>query len=131
MRPVLIQTSHKQRRRSSLALSEQTSAVRNTADSSPFTRQASCSGTDHVNILLQENKSDNRRSSIPGHIMPHLLQKRKSHADKRSTASSHLDAQEELRTANLVWIGLLIISIFAAVVIFSVICKYYFNIPGK
>jgi hypothetical protein len=84
-----------------------------------------------MNILLQDNKAENRRYSIPGHIIPHLLQKRKSYADKRSTASSHLDAQEELRTANLVWIGLLIIALFMAVVVISVLCKYYFNFLGK
>jgi hypothetical protein len=76
---------------------------------------------------MQEAKAEGRRASTPGHKMPHPLLKRKSYGDRKASTNK-LNVHEELRTSNLIWIGILVLALFAAVIIISLLCRYYFNI---
>ena len=119
MRPVLIHKSHEQRKRISQASSD---LQRVSSEMSPFKRHFSCSSLDAINHALTEGSG--KKAKMPGKLHP--LQRRWSSLEKRSVSRTMMDYKADLNPTNFVWVGVIVAAVITAVVMVSVVCRYYF-----
>ena len=129
MRPMIIHTSHEQRRRSSVAQVQDIPPHLTKQDRPALLRRRSTLATiDQVGFLNQENRTagEVRRPSVASNIMPRLLQRSQSSWEKKTL--SRVDSCDDLRYFNLVVIGLFVVTVCVIVVIISLLCKQYFQV---
>ena len=125
---MIIHTSHDQRRRSSLAQVQDIPPHLTKQDKPALLRRRSTlAAIDHGGVLHQENRTaaDVRRPSVASNIMPRLLQRRRSSWEKKTL--SRVDSRDDLRSSNLVVIGLFVVTVCVIVVVISLLCRQYFQ----
>ena len=115
MRPMIIHTSHEQRKR---ITSQQVSDLQRVAaaDASPFKRHFSCSRLDEIKMA----------EGVKAKGKMHPLYRRWSSIEKRSTSRSRIDLKADLQPSNFIWISVIVATVIVTVIVGSLVCRCYF-----